>query len=434
VSSSTAQQVLSGVSPFRRTGRLTRVVGLEIEVRGIAGAIGDLVEIGPPHRRILSEVIALSDGATIVMPLGDADGLATHDPAELRGGRFELSLSPHLAGRVVNAFGAPIDGLGPVAEPIEQVPLDVAAPHPLERSRIDRPITLGVRAVDALLPCGRGQRVGVFAGSGVGKSTLLGMMARGSSADAVVVALIGERGREVREFLEDDLGPEGRRNATVVVATSDEPAMVRLRAAYTATRLAEWHASHGKEVLLLMDSLTRVAMAQREIGLAAGEPPTTRGYPPSVFAMMPKLLERTGPHARGSITALYTVLVEGDDLEEPITDHARSILDGHYVLSRRIAGGGHFPAIDVPASASRLVSKILTREEQSGVIHVRSLISALDEARDLLELGAYVPGTNALVDEALSKQDRLQRLLRQDAGDVTSWEDARRAVDEVCAP
>jgi flagellum-specific ATP synthase len=324
--------------------------------------------------------------------------------------------------------------MGPVAEPIEHVPLDVAAPHPLERSRIDRPITLGVRAIDALLPCGRGQRVGVFAGSGVGKSTLLGMMARGSSADAVVVALIGERGREVREFLEDDLGPEGRRNATVVVATSDEPAMVRLRAAYTATRLAEWHAAQGREVLLLMDSLTRVAMAQREIGLAAGEPPTTRGYPPSVFAMMPKLLERTGPHARGSITALYTVLVEGDDLEEPITDHARSILDGHYVLSRRIAGGGHFPAIDVPASASRLVSKILTRDEQAGVIHVRSLISALDEARDLLELGAYVPGTNALVDEALAKQDRLQRLLRQDASHVTTWDDARRSVDEVRAP
>jgi flagellum-specific ATP synthase len=260
------------------------------------------------------------------------------------------------------------------------------------------------------------------------------MMARGSSADAVVVSLIGERGREVREFLEDDLVPEGRRISTVVVATSDEPAMVRLRAAYTATRIAEWHAAQGKEVLLLLDSLTRVAMAQREIGLAAGEPPTTRGYPPSVFAMMPKLLERTGPQARGSITALYTVLVEGDDLEEPITDHARSILDGHYVLSRRLAGAGQFPAIDVPASASRLVSKILTREEQAGVIHVRSLISALDEARDLLELGAYVPGTNAVVDEALAKRDRLQQLLRQDSSAVTSWEDARRAVDGVLAP
>jgi flagellum-specific ATP synthase len=434
VTGATAQTALADVSPFRRTGRLTRVVGLEIEVRGIAGAIGDLVELGPPNRRILSEVIALSDGATIVMPLGDADGLATHDPAELRGGRFRLSLSPHLAGRVIDAFGNPIDDFGLVAGPIEQVQLDVAAPHPLERGRIDRPSTLGVRAIDALLPCGRGQRVGVFAGSGVGKSTLLGMMARGSSADAVVVALIGERGREVREFLEDDLGPEGRRISTVVVATSDEPAMVRLRAAYTATRIAEWHAAQGKEVLLLLDSLTRVAMAQREIGLAAGEPPTTRGYPPSVFAMMPKLLERTGPQARGSITALYTVLVEGDDLEEPITDHARSILDGHYVLSRRLAGAGQFPAIDVPASASRLVSKILTREEQAGVIHVRSLISALDEARDLLELGAYVPGTNAVVDEALAKRDRLQQLLRQDSSAVTSWEDARRAVDGVLAP
>jgi flagellum-specific ATP synthase len=427
------ERALASISPFRRTGRLTRAVGLEIEVRGIAGAIGDLVDLGPPGRRILSEVVALADGATIVMPLGDADGLATHDPAELRGGRFVLPLSSHLAGRVIDAFGQPIDDLGPVPGPIEKVPLDVAAPHPLERGRIDRPCTLGVRVIDALLPCGRGQRVGVFAGSGVGKSTLLGMMARGSSADAVVVALIGERGREVREFLEDDLGPEGRRLATVVVATSDEPAMVRMRAAYTATRIAEWHAAQGKDVLLLLDSLTRVAMAQREIGLAAGEPPTTRGYPPSVFAMLPKLLERTGPHARGSITAIYTVLVEGDDLDEPITDHARSILDGHYVLSRRLAGGGHFPAIDVPASASRLVGKILTRDEQAGVVHVRSLISALDEARDLLELGAYVPGTNATIDEALMKQDRLQSLARQDSAAVTSWNDARRAIEDVVA-
>jgi flagellum-specific ATP synthase len=312
--------------------------------------------------------------------------------------------------------------------------LDSPVPHPLARQRITEPLSLGVRPLDALLTCGRGQRIGIFAGSGVGKSTLLGMMARGTSADVVVVALIGERGREVREFLEDDLGPEGRANATVVVATSDEPAMMRLRAAWTATRIAEWHAAQGRDVLLMMDSLTRVAMAQREIGLAAGEPPTTRGYPPSVFGLLPALLERAGPHAHGTITGLYTVLVEGDDLEEPITDHARSILDGHYVLSRRIAGTGRFPAIDVPASSSRLVSKILPKDRQQAVVHARGLIAALEEARDLLELGAYTSGSNPMVDEALRKRDRLDALVLQPAGEPSTWEDAVAALDLVVQP
>ena len=300
--------------------------------------------------------------------------------------------------------------------------------------RIEEPLPLGVRSIDALLPCGRGQRIGVFAGSGVGKSTILGMMARGAKADAVVVALIGERGREVREFLEDDLGQEGRDIATVVVATSDEPAMLRMRAAFTATRIAEWHAAQGRDVLLLMDSLTRVAMAQREIGLAAGEPPTTRGYPPSVFAMMPALLERAGPHPNGTITGLYTVLVEGDDLDEPITDHARSILDGHFVLSRRIAASGQFPAVDVPASASRLVSKILPKNEQQEIHQVRAMLSALAEGRDLIELGAYVAGTNPVLDEALRKRDRLDALLRQDTAVISSWDDARDARAGVLLP
>lgn len=425
--------VPEGLSPFRRVGRLARVVGLEIEIRGVRAAIGDLVRIGGDGRQLLAEVVAVDDDRAVVMPLGSPEGLAPNDPVEPLGRRFEVPVGDGLRGRVVDAFGEPIDGGGPLTG-VERVGLDNPVPHPLSRQRITTPLPLGVRAIDALLTCGRGQRIGIFAGSGVGKSTLLGMMARGTEADAVVVALIGERGREVREFLEDDLGEEGRANATVVVATSDEPAMVRLRAALTATRLAEWHAARGRDVLLMMDSLTRVAMAQREVGLAAGEPPTTRGYPPSVFGLLPALLERAGPHATGTITGLYTVLVEGDDLEEPITDHARSILDGHFVLSRRIAGAGRFPAIDVPASTSRLVGKITPTERLQAIVHARGLITALDEARDLLELGAYAPGSNPIVDEALAKRDRLDQLLLQPAGERASWDDALRALDAVVQP
>jgi flagellum-specific ATP synthase len=418
--------------PFRRFGQLNRIVGLEVEVRGLSAAIGDLVALG--NSGLTAEVVAVSGDSSIVMPLGSTDGLAPNSDVEHLGHRFLIPAGDGLRGRVLDALGNPIDGGGPLAGQLEWVGLEGNAPHPMLRRRIEQPLPLGVSSIDALLPCGRGQRIGIFAGSGVGKSTLLGMMARGAQADAVVVALIGERGREVREFLEDDLGPAGRANATVVVATSDEPPMVRLRAARTATRLAEWHAAQGRDVLLMMDSLTRVAMAQREIGLAAGEPPTTRGYPPSVFGLLPLLLERAGPHPNGTITGLYTVLVEGDDLDEPITDHARSILDGHYVLSRRIASLGRFPAIDVPASTSRLVSKILPRERIAVVNHVRSLLAALDEARDLIELGAYVSGTNPLVDEALAKKSRLDDLLVQYSGTVTSWQDAHERLDAVMRP
>jgi flagellum-specific ATP synthase len=430
----TAVHIPEHLEPFRRTGRISRVVGLEIEVRGLGGGIGDAVLLGPPERRIRAEVVAIAGDASILMPLGPADGLAPNDPAELVGGRSRLAVSDALRGRVLNAFGDPIDGRGRIEGAMQQLDFDSAAPSPLARRRIERPMPLGVRSLDALLPCGRGQRVGVFAGSRGAKSTRLGLRARGAGADAVVVSLVGERGREVREFLEDDLGPEGRQLATVFVATSDEPAMVRVRSAFAATRLAEWHASQGRDVLLLMDSLTRVAMAQREIGLASGEPPTTRGYPPSVFAMLASLLERSGPHPLGTITGLYTVLVEGDDLDEPITDHARSILDGHYVLSRRLATVGQFPAIDVPASVSRLVSKILPKEQRDKVAHVRSLLSALAEGRDLIELGAYVSGTNPVLDEALSKRDRLERIVRQDSLHVSSWDEACEMLDEVVAP
>jgi flagellum-specific ATP synthase len=331
---------------------------------------------------------------------------------------------------VVDALGNPIDGLGPVDG--ELVDLDNEVPHPMRRQRIAQQLPLGVRCVDTLLTCGTGQRMGIFAGSGVGKSTLLGMMARGTQADVVVVGLVGERGREVREFLEDDLGPEGQSRAVTVVATSDAPPLVRLRAAFTATRIAEWFRDQGLNVLLLVDSLTRFAMAQREVGLAAGEPPATRGYPPSVFTMLPKLLERAGPGELGTITALYTVLVEGDDLNEPVTDHARSILDGHIVLSRKLAAAGHYPTIDVLESVSRLSGKLVDKEHLGYGRRLRQMMIAWEEARDLVEIGAYVPGTNRDVDEYMARRDYIESFLCQDVHEIAdpshSWSNLAAVV------
>ena len=414
---------LSGVSPARSYGRVTRLVGLEVEARGLAGAIGDLVWLTGRDGRVPAEVVAVREDTLVVMPYGQLDGLAPDAPVEAAGSRFQLQAGPGLVGRVLDGLGRPIDGLGPVAG--EWVDLDAPVPHPMRRGRIETQLPLGVRACDTMLTCGRGQRVGIFAGSGVGKSTLLGMMARGTAADVIVVGLVGERGREVREFLEDDLGPAGRERSCVVVATSDEPPLVRLRAAFTATRIAEYFRDQGADVLLLVDSLTRFAMAQREVGLAAGEPPATRGYPPSVFAMMPRLLERAGPGETGTITGLYTVLVEGDDLSEPVTDHARSILDGHIVLSRRLAAAGHYPTIDVLESVSRLVGKICPPEQRQLAGKLRRLMSAWVEAKDLVEIGAYAPGTNPDVDEALAKRDAIEDFLCQPVGEVAdaaeSW-------------
>jgi flagellum-specific ATP synthase len=426
---------LGRTTPYRAAGRLTRLSGLEVCARGVRGAIGDLFWV---HRSredasgpLPAEVIAVNDGELRLMPLGQLDGLAVGDRVEPAGSRLRLEVGPELAGRVLDALGRPIDGKGPLRGRRTRIELERSAPNPMQRRRIDEPLSLGVRAIDSLLPCGRGQRVGIFAGSGVGKSTLLGMLARGAAADAVVVGLVGERGREVREFLEDDLGPEGSERATVVVATSDEPALLRLRAAVTATRIAEWYADQGLDVLLLMDSLTRFAMAQREVGLAAGEPPTVRGYTPSVFSALPRLLERTGPQRRGTITALYTVLVEGDDLTEPITDHARSILDGHIVLSRRLASAGHYPTIDVLESVSRLASKVCTDDQLAEAGRLRRLLAALEESRDLIEIGAYVPGTNATTDEALVRRERMLAFLQQPRHEICPADETWRRLAEV---
>jgi flagellum-specific ATP synthase len=321
-----------------------------------------------------------------------------------------------LRGRVLDGLGQPLDGRE-LPGALDYVSVEMAPPAALSRRRVEQPLTLGVRAIDSLISVGRGQRMGIFAGSGVGKSSLLSMITRGTSAQITVVALIGERGREVREFLENDLGSDGLRNAVVVVATSDQPPMVRLRAAFTATRIAEWFRDQGQDVLLLMDSITRLATAQREIGLSAGEPPASRGYPPSVFALMPRILERAGGGESGSITGLYTVLVEGEDHNEPVADTARSILDGHIVLDRRLATAGHFPSIDVLESVSRVVNSVTTPEQQQLARRARQLLAARREVKELVEIGAYVTGTNPRADQALALWPALEAFLQQDMGD-----------------
>jgi flagellum-specific ATP synthase len=330
-----------------------------------------------------------------------------------------------LTGRVLDGLGRPIDG-GPSLDALPRVSVENKTPNALLRGRVETQLGLGVRALDALVPFGRGQRVGIMAGSGVGKSTLLSMIARGSEAAISVIALVGERGREVREFLENDLGPEGLARSVVVVATSDAPPVERLRAAFVATRIAEWFRDQGEDVVLMMDSLTRVAMAQREIGLSAGEPPATRGYPPSVFGLMPRLLERAGPGEVGSITGIYTVLVEGDDLQDPIGDTARSILDGHVVLSRRLATSGHFPAIDVLESVSRVVSAVTTPEQRGDAVGLRRLLAAHRDVRELVEIGAYVPGGNVDADRAIALMPLVDEFLRQDLDEpsnaVDTWQ------------
>jgi flagellum-specific ATP synthase len=347
------------------------------------------------------------------------------------GAPLRISVGDALRGRVLDGLGRPMDGLSASLSGLEEVTVEHTPPPALLRQRVDRPLSLGVRAIDTMISVGRGQRLGIFAGSGVGKSSLLSMITRGTTAQVTVVALIGERGREVREFLEKDLGPEGLRNAVVIVATSDQPPMVRLRAAFVATRIAEWFRDDGKDVLLLMDSVTRLATAQREIGLSAGEPPASRGYPPSVFAMMPKLLERAGGGENGSITGLYTVLVEGEDHNEPIADTARSILDGHIVLDRRLATSGHFPSIEVLESVSRVTSSVTTREQQALAREARQLLAARREVKELVEIGAYVSGTNPRADRALQLWPALEGFLQQAMDERCTGEAAWDALAEV---
>ncbi len=407
----------------RRTGRVSRLVGLRLEVEGIEAAVGDAVRVWRDGGILDAEVVAVQGESLACMPFGDLKGVHFGAPVEAMLRPMSISVGQSLLGRVLDGLGRPIDD-GPALADTEPVTVEGSAPHPLKRDMIETQLALGVRAIDTLTPCGRGQRMGIFAGSGVGKSSLLSMIARGTDAPVVVLALVGERGREVNEFIRHDLGEEGLERSVVVVATSDEPALVRIRAAFTATRIAEWFRDQGRDVVLMMDSLTRFAMAQREVGLSAGEPPVTRGYPPSVFSLLPKLLERAGTSDRGSITGLYTVLVDGDDMNEPIADAARSVLDGHIVLSRRLATAGHFPSIEVLESVSRVEPAITTPERRAMARELRRLLAAARDAKDLIEIGAYVSGTNPLVDRAVALSDFIEAFLCQD---VRVTEDAARS-------
>jgi flagellum-specific ATP synthase len=412
-------------------GSVRRIVGLRFDVAGLDLPLGANVEIVDVPG-LTGEVVACGLGEVTCMPFGDLRGLRVGAQVVSSGHPPTVPVGNGLLGRVIDALGNPLDD-GPPLIGFEQVTLDGIPPHPLRRARVDEPLSLGVRAWDTLAAMGKGQRVGVFAGSGVGKSTLMGMVARGSQADVNVVALIGERGREVREFVENELGEEGLRRSVLVVATSDAPALVRLRAAVSATRIAEWFRDQGNDVVLMMDSLTRYCMAQREIGLSAGEPPTSRGYPPSVFTLLPKLLERAGTAELGSITGLYTVLVDGDDHNEPIADAARSILDGHIVLTRQLAHSGHYPAIDVLQSVSRVASAVTTKEEQQLARDLRHLLAAHAEARDLIEIGAYVTGSNPVVDRAVRLRPQIDALLRQHVEDPTPATDSFARLAQVLA-
>jgi len=417
---------------FVEYGRVTRVVGLVVEATGIDVGLGSLCRITSHSRQhsVLTEVVGFNERTVLLMPLGDLDGLHVGASVQPLGRTFGVDVGPALLGRVLNGLGHPIDGKGKVAT-VERVPLSAEPPNPLARETIERPIETGVRAIDGVLTIGRGQRMGIFAGSGVGKSTLLGMIARHTQADVNVIALLGERGREVREFLENSLGEKGLARSVVIVATGDQAALVRARGALVATAIAEYFRDQGKQVLLMVDSVTRVAMAWREIGLATGEPPTTKGYPPSVFANLPRLLERAGNGERGGITGIYTVLVDGDDFNEPVADATRSILDGHVVLSRRLAAQGHFPAIDVLHSKSRVKEHITSEAQRRAGNAMPRLEAAYREKEDLIMVGAYQKGSDPYLDAAIAYRYRILEFLQQRPEEISHFGDTYTELMQI---
>jgi flagellum-specific ATP synthase len=423
------KEVIKQTKTVRHNGVVSRVVGLMIESCGPVAKVGDLCLIQSKHspEKKLAEVVGFEEERLLLMPLGDLGSIGPGSEVISTGDPLKVPVGNRLLGRVLDGLGRPIDGGGPLI-PSDEIPTMNEPPNPLTRPRVTRPLSVGVKCIDGLLTIGRGQRVGIFAGSGVGKSTLLGMIARNTAADVNVIALIGERGREVRDFLERDLGEEGLARSVVVVATSDQPPLVRIKGALVATSIAEWFRAQGKDVNLMMDSVTRFAMAQREVGLAAGEPPATRGYTPSVFAMLPRLLERAGTDANGTITGFYTVLVDGDDLNEPIADTVRGILDGHIVLSRQLANKGRYPAIDVMASVSRVMDELVEPEHRHAAHMVKRLSAIYQEAEDLIHIGAYQRGSNRLIDKAIEYYPAIESFIQQGVHERWDFETAVQSL------
>jgi flagellum-specific ATP synthase len=423
--------VVESAKPVRFHGRVTRVVGLVVEGYCPDTAVGSLCEVQsdgfPP---IPAEVVGFRDSKTLLMPLGELRGVGLGSLISVRREKAALGVGPGLLGRVIDGLGAPIDDKGPI-EVADEYPIYTLPVNPMKRRPIRNTLDLGIRAINGLVTCGEGQRVGIMSGSGVGKSTLLGMIARYTEADVNVIALIGERGRELREFIDKDLQEEGLRKSVVVVATSDQPPLIRMRGAYIATAIAEYFQAQGKKVLLMMDSATRFAMAMREVGLAIGEPPTTKGYTPSVFAALPRLLERTGSFQGGSITGLYTVLVEGDDFNEPVADAMRSILDGHIILSRDLAARNIYPPIDLMTSSSRVMSDVTSKEHQRLAGRFREILAAYRQAEDMINIGAYKPGSNTKIDDALGKMEQMISYLKQDIGESVGVEESVAALAAI---
>ncbi len=423
-----------GVNTFRSLGSITKIVGMTVESHGPMASIGDLVKVraGSGHTvERLAEVVGFRDNRVLLMPFDTIDGVKCGDRVELVGDGFSINVGPELLGRVLDGIGRPIDNGPPPSG--ERWHVRRPAPESMMRRRIKEPFYTGVRCIDAILPCGRGQRMGIFSGSGVGKSTLLGMICRNASSDLNVVALIGERGKEVLEFMEDCLGEEGLRKTIVIVTTSDKPALQRVKGAEVAMSIAEYFRDAGNDVLFVMDSVTRYAMAQREIGLSIGEPPATKGYPPSVFSLLPCLLERAGTNQLGSITAFFTILVEGDDMSEPVADTVRSILDGHMVLSREIAAHGHYPAIDILPSVSRVISDVASKEHIKLAQELRKLVSVYRKAEDMINIGAYKNGSNAEIDRSMLKKNAIDSFLTQNTEENAPWEETFAALKEVLA-
>jgi len=423
-------QTVEQTEPISAQGRVSKIVGLMVEAAGPRASVGEYCHILTREGRELpAEVVGFRGSTTLLMPLGELEGIAPGDRVLPQRQKLTVPVGPGLLGRILDGLGHPMDGRPLLTE--TAYPLQNKPPNALLRPRIRETLSVGVRAIDGILTIGRGQRIGIFAGSGVGKSTLLGMMARNTVADVNVIALVGERGRELRDFIEKDLGPEGLARSVIIVATSDQPALVRLKAAFTATAIAEYFRDCGQNVLLMMDSVTRFAMAQREVGLTVGEPPATRGYPPSVFALLPKLLERSGMAETGSITGIYTVLVDGDDQNEPIADSVRGILDGHIVLTRELAMQNNYPAIDILQSVSRVMNDVISPDHKELAGIVRQHISVYRDAKDLIDIGAYTSGSNLKIDAAIAHMDSILAFTQQGVDEYTGFEEMLKQLKEI---